>query len=179
MAFIYRHIRLDLNEPFYIGMSVNYKRPFQRTAREKEWKEIAANTPIRVEILFDDLDLVKAREKEKEFIALYKRQCDGGFLVNKTLGGLGILGFKREPFSENTKTKMSIARKGKPNPAHAEKMKGKDAKNRISIHCGFNEKTYSSLSEAAKDLEISIGAVHNYLNNKVKNKFNFKKLCKL
>lgn len=34
MAYIYRHIRLDANEPFYIGISksnTNYKRAFQKT----------------------------------------------------------------------------------------------------------------------------------------------------
>lgn len=178
MAYIYRHIRLDTNQPFYIGMSSQRKRPFQKSNREIEWKEIANRTPIRVEILFDDLSKNEAMEKEKELIALYKRQCDGGTLVNKTLGGMGICGFKKKPISESTRLKMSLARKGIPKPNHSIAMKGKPAKNRKSIYCGFNGKTYKSMVEASKDLGIAIGTIHGYLNNTFKNKYKIELLCK-
>lgn len=178
MAYIYRHIRLDTNQPFYIGMTVQRKRPFKRSDREDEWKAIANTTKIRVEILFDDLTKNEALEKEKELIALYKRECDGGTLVNKTLGGMGISGFKKQPISESTRLRMSLKRKGVPNPNHSIAMKGKPAKNRKSIYCGFNGKTYESMVEASKDLGIAIGTIHGYLNNTFKNKYKIELLCK-
>ena len=48
MAIVYRHIRLDKNQPFYIGMSVNSKRPYEKAHREKEWKEIYKSTSIQI-----------------------------------------------------------------------------------------------------------------------------------
>ena len=178
MAYIYRHIRLDTNQPFYIGMSSDNKRPFRKSLRTKEWSEIVAKTKYRVEILFDDLNMNEALQKEKELIALYKREIDGGTLVNKTLGGMGICGFKKEPISESTRLKMSLSRKGVPKPNHSIAMKGKPAKNRIQIYCGTNGKTYSSLTEASKDLGLAIGTIHGYLNNTFKNKYKIEKLCK-
>ena len=178
MAYIYRHIRLDTNQPFYIGMSVQRKRPFQKSKREIEWKAIANKTPIRVEILFDDLTKNEAMEKEKELIALYKRECDGGTLVNKTLGGMGISGFKKQPISETTRLKMSLSRKGVPKPNHSIAMKGKPAKNRKSIYCGFNGKTYNSMTDASNDLGIAIGTIYGYLHNKFTNKYKIELSCK-
>ena len=46
MAYVYRHIRLDKNEPFYIGISAtddNYARAFDRShkhIRNKLWQNI-------------------------------------------------------------------------------------------------------------------------------------------
>jgi predicted GIY-YIG superfamily endonuclease len=171
MAYIYRHIRLDTNQPFYIGMTVQRTRPYERASREIEWKAIANQTPIRVEILFDDLTKSEAIEKEIELIALYKRQCDGGTLVNKTLGGMGIIGVKKQPISESTRLKMSLMNKGVPKPNQSIAMKGKPAKNRKPIYCGLNGKTYESMVQASKDLGLAIGTIHGYLNNTFKNKY--------
>lgn len=41
MAYLYRHIRLDKNQPFYIGISNvddDYKRAYKRSCRNKYWK---------------------------------------------------------------------------------------------------------------------------------------------
>ena len=35
MAYVYRHIRLDKNEPFYIGISKDAYRPFTKKGRNK------------------------------------------------------------------------------------------------------------------------------------------------
>jgi hypothetical protein len=159
-------------------MTVQRTRPFEKASREIEWKEIASQTPIRVEILFDDLTKSEAVEKEKELIALYKRQCDGGTLVNKTLGGIGTIGFKKQPISESTRLKMSLRHKGIPKPNQSIAMTGKPAKNRKSIYCGFNGKTYESMVQASKDLGLAIGTIHGYLNNTFKNKYKIELLCK-
>ena len=93
MAIVYRHIRLDKNEPFYIGIGVDEKRAHNTYSRSKWWKNIVDKTDYEVQILFDDLTWDEACEKEKEFITLYGRKDLGtGTLVNLTGGGDGTYG---------------------------------------------------------------------------------------
>jgi hypothetical protein len=90
MSYVYRHIRLDTNEVFYIGVGSddNYRRAHDTTQRNEFWKRIAEKTPHEVDILFDDIVRDEALEKEKEFIALYgRRNINAGTLVNLTDGG--------------------------------------------------------------------------------------------
>jgi hypothetical protein len=75
MPYVYRHIRLDKNEPFYIGIGKipNYKRAYLKSIRNVIWKQIANKTSYEIEILCDDLSWEDAMIKEQEFIALYGR----------------------------------------------------------------------------------------------------------
>jgi hypothetical protein len=54
MAYLYRHIRLDKNEPFYIGIGYNinkkYKRAHEVINRNQYWKNITSKTQYKVEI---------------------------------------------------------------------------------------------------------------------------------
>jgi len=91
MAYVYRHIRLDKNQPFYIGVGTDslYKRAYQKskTKRSEYWHNIAKKG-YEVEILMDNLTNKQAFEKEKEFINLYGRADLGlGILCNLTNGG--------------------------------------------------------------------------------------------
>lgn len=95
MAYLYRHIRLDKNEPFYIGIGKDdgsYKRAKRKSQRNLMWKRIVNKTDYAIEIVMDGLTWDEACEKEREFIALYGRRHDGGVLANMTLGGEGIRG---------------------------------------------------------------------------------------
>lgn len=112
MAYVYRHIRLDKNEPFYIGIGSdeNYNRSKERYNRNGLWKIIATKSEIEVEILLDGLTYSEAQTKEKEFIALYGRKNNNtGILTNLTDGGEGTLG---TVITEETRKKLSIAHKG-------------------------------------------------------------------
>ena len=40
MAFVYRHIRLDKNEPFYIGIGKKIYRAYSMKGRNKYWLRI-------------------------------------------------------------------------------------------------------------------------------------------
>ena len=40
MACLYKHIRLDTNEIFYIGISNGLKRPYSTKDRNKHWNNI-------------------------------------------------------------------------------------------------------------------------------------------
>jgi hypothetical protein len=110
MAYVYRHIRLDTNQPFYIGISkrddIGYSRAYNRHPKHRSeyWMKVANKTEIEVEILFEGLSYEAAKEKEIEFIALYGRASDGGLLVNLTKGGDGVLGFKNPKLSERNRS---------------------------------------------------------------------------
>lgn len=106
MAYVYRHIRLDKNEPFYIGIGSDetYKRANSKFGRNKYWHNIVAKTDYEVEILLDNITWEYALNKEIEFIELYGRRIDGGILSNLTKGGDGVLGFKNPKLAERNKT---------------------------------------------------------------------------
>lgn len=123
VGFLYRHIRLDTNEVFYIGISSANKginklggftmaRAFDDKRRSKFWKNIANKTNYEVEILYWNKPEKFLMKKEKEFIKLYgRRDLNEGTLVNLTDGGEGAircksnLGVKRsEEFKANMRT---------------------------------------------------------------------------
>lgn len=88
--FVYRHIRTDKNVPFYIGIgtsqgdcySSHYQRAYATKNRNKWWKNIVNKTSYEVEIIYESNDYEYIKEKEKEFILLYKNT-----LCNLTDGG--------------------------------------------------------------------------------------------
>lgn len=114
MAYLYRHIRLDKNEPFYIGIGSDedgkYLRAYSTSSRNKHWENIINLTKFDVEILLDNLTWEEACEKEKEFIKLYGRKnLNTGTLVNWTDGGEGTL---NTVITDETRKKMSKSQKG-------------------------------------------------------------------
>lgn len=123
MAYVYRHIRLDKNEPFYIGIGSDktYKRANAKYKgdRNEIWYKIVDKTKFEVEIIFDDVDWDFACKKEKEFIALYGKKSNGtGILANITDGGEGVVGLKMVRTPESIKKQSeTIKEKYKSNPA--------------------------------------------------------------
>jgi hypothetical protein len=116
--YVYRHIRLDKNKPFYIGIGnkKNYARAYQSKPdrRNEIWCKIFFKTEIEIEIILDNLTKSQASEKEKEFIKLYGRKdLNTGCLCNMTDGGDGIWNCRR---SEETKEKMRQSKIGDKNP---------------------------------------------------------------
>ena len=119
MAYLYRHIRHDKNEPFYIGIGSdsNYKRSKQKNARNNIWKGIVSRTTYDIEILFDNISIEESKVKEIEFIALYGRIANkDGILANLSGGGEC-----NENPSLLTREKLSIATKGVNNPFYGKK----------------------------------------------------------
>jgi len=114
MAYVYRHIRLDKNIPFYIGIGGDcegkYKRAHEVRNRSIYWKRVANKGGVLVEILMDGLTWEQACDKEIEFIKLYGRANLGtGILVNCTDGGDGAMGLI---VSKETREKIRISRLG-------------------------------------------------------------------
>lgn len=154
MAYVYRHIRLDKNEPFYIGISkkddAGFKRAYSASSsqRNKIWKDIAAKTKYEVEILFYDIDIEFAKRKEIELVQLYGRiSCGNGPLANIGAGGEPLFNppeylrkqmserskgeknhFYGKKHTEETRRKISEIQKGKKKKPHSE-----EAKKKISL----------------------------------------------
>src|SRR4029079_9325008 len=103
--FLYRHIRQDKNQPFYIGIGTKgdgefktfnseYYRAFSKQGRNTIWKSIVVRNPkYEVEILMESDDYVFIKNKETEFVKIYGRiNNNTGILSNLTDGGDGTLG---------------------------------------------------------------------------------------
>jgi len=157
MAYVYRHIRLDKNEVFYIGIgndnSGKYHRANKKQQRSKHWTNIA-NLGYEIEIIIDDLTWEHACQKEKELIKLYGRKdLNLGSLVNMTDGGEGSYNvspesrkkrsdaLKNREFSIDHKNKIRESKKGKSlSEYHIQKLKeshigikrSKEAKEKVS-----------------------------------------------
>jgi hypothetical protein len=179
MAYVYRHIRLDKNEPFYIGIGSDdrFRRANEKSRRNKHWYNIVKKSDYETEILFDDLSWDEACKKEIEFIELYGR-CDlgTGSLVNLTGGGDGA--YKTIP-SQETRRKLSIKAKGK---VYKEVTKDKisntlkklyqDSANHPrskKVICTETNKVYSSIKDAANDKNINPKYLRRYLDGTHKN----------
>jgi hypothetical protein len=106
MAIVYKHIRKDTNEIFYIGIGNDKSRAFSAKGRNNHWKHIVDKYGYIVDIIETDINWQTACEKEIELIKEYGRRDLGfGTLVNMTDGGDGKLG----PQSAITKNKISKA----------------------------------------------------------------------
>ena len=124
MAYLYRHIRQDKNQPFYIGIGSdnNYARAndIKPKIRNSIWNSIFKKTEIEIEIVLDNLTWQEACKKEIEFIKLYGRlDLSTGILSNLTNGGDGTLGFS---LTEERKKILSLRFSGQGNPMYGKKM---------------------------------------------------------
>ena len=123
--YLYRHIRLDNGQVFYVGIgtkkkkatfhtiSSEYERAYTKRERNIHWKNIVKSISYRVEILMESDNYKFIQQKEKEFIKLYGRQdLSKGTLVNWTDGGEGAIGCLKSP---ETIAKIVNANKGRKN----------------------------------------------------------------
>lgn len=124
MGYLYRHIRLDKNEPFYIGISHkndNYSRSKSKGDRNNLWKKVVSKTNYEVEIVLESDNYIFLKQKEIEFIKIYGRIDKGtGILSNLTDGGDGTLG-NNKPKSEIHRNNIRKALVGKKRPEHVKK----------------------------------------------------------
>ena len=130
--YLYRHIRHDKNEVFYIGVGTvkpnarsfetRYTRAHQRkptNRQNKHWLNIVNISDYSIEIMLESPDRDFILKKEIEFIKLYGRaDLKKGTLVNWCDGGQGPTGTKwteemRKECSRRMKGRTS-GNKGKP-----------------------------------------------------------------
>jgi|GEM_PF-3298330 len=112
MASIYRHVKRATGEVFYIGITINNKRPYSKSDRNIFWYNLVSKYDYDVEILKTNLSLREAQELEEILINYYGRRDLGkGTLVNLTNGGELNKGCTP---SLETRKKQSIAKLGRP-----------------------------------------------------------------
>jgi len=115
--YVYRHVRNDTGEVFYVGKGANrlkrrpdFERAFTMDRVNKWWHAVVAKHGCTVEILCLCQTDDEAAKKERFFISLYGRKEDGGSLVNQTDGGDGR---SRGYFSPEERAKRSAQSKGR------------------------------------------------------------------
>lgn len=126
--YLYRHIRLDKNEPFYIGVGTKMKDYYNHYVRANSkvrnniWYKITKKTGYRVDIIMEHNDIKFIKEREVEFIKLYGRIDKGtGILCNLTDGGESNAGkittdtekLRRKTSALNQWSKLSIGERNK------------------------------------------------------------------
>lgn len=142
MYYLYRHIRLDKKEPFYIGIGTiqvidnkyHYSRAKDKSNRNIFWERIVNKTKYKVDILLESNNYDFIKQKEIEFIKIYgRRDLNLGTLCNLTDGGEGCSNISLESLlirnqklrgkkrSEEFKKKLSEDRKGINNPCYGRK----------------------------------------------------------
>tara|TARA_R110000803_G_scaffold147327_1_gene212922 strand:+ start:40 stop:723 length:684 start_codon:yes stop_codon:yes gene_type:complete len=105
---LYRHIRLDNNEVFYVGIG-SEKRPYKKHSRSSFWKNIVGKSDYDIEVLAKNLSWEDACELEVFMISEYGRRDLGlGNLVNLTDGGEGMCNL-----GPKTIEKMKASMKGR------------------------------------------------------------------
>ena len=127
--YIYRHIRLDTNEVFYIGKGNNLdnrRKPFDRAyeckKRSKYWNRIVEKNKgvFDVEVIFEATTESEINAKEIEFISIYGRKNLGkGTLCNLTDGADGSTGIV---VSKETRLKLSASFSGENHPNFGKKL---------------------------------------------------------
>jgi group I intron endonuclease len=105
---VYFYVRED-GTPYYVGIGTK-KRPFEKHAHRSHNKDFKPKNEQQILIIHQGITREEAKQLEIEYIANFKRKCDGGVLINLTIGGDGRNGDKH---SDETKRKMSEVRKGK------------------------------------------------------------------
>lgn len=106
MAYLYKHIRKDTDEVFYVGIGSDddYSRAHTTHKRNQFWNHVTNKTDYDVIIYEDNKTWDEVVELEKYWISHYGRKNqDKGSLVNLTDGGEGSYG---RVLSEDTKRKI-------------------------------------------------------------------------
>lgn len=171
--YLYRHIRLDTNQVFYVGSGTKYKKSFTTFSSEYKrafdfakrrsafWRKVVDKAGYRIEILMESDDYEFIKEKEIEFISLYGRKDLGlGTLVNLTDGGEGTLGIV---YSEERNRKISLGNTGKIRTEIEKENISKRLKKKV-IHKETG-KVFDSIMEASASVSISCANLYQQLWN--------------
>ena len=128
MAYVYRHIRKDKNEVFYIGIGSDsdYYRANKFSERNEIWNRIKNKTEILVEILHKNIEWGEACRIEIELIKKYGRiNNKTGILSNMTDGGEGTL---NKVINEDTRYLLGNGNRGKKRTEESKKRQSESVK---------------------------------------------------
>jgi hypothetical protein len=161
---LYYYLREDFTSPYYVG----YGKPRRVHARHSR-RNGAEILPPRERrwIVKRGLSKEEAIEFEIKHINLWKRECDGGVLLNLNLGGEGkpggqkTIGFTGRKHTEESKRKTSLKVSGKNNPRYGVKLT-EETKNKIRKNKtpkfgkdNPNSKTWKLISPEEKEYIIT------------------------
>ena len=176
---VYRHIRLDNNKVFYIGIG-NEKRPYSKNNRNKHWLNVVKKTNYYVEVVSKNLSLEDACELEVFLISEYGIEN----LTNINSGGEGQFnpdaetrykigsGKRGTKISKEHKIKLSEFNKGKKHTEEAKqkiKENHKFSKEVLDLETGI---FYNSLLSGCNSVNLNYAKEHQRLN-KYKKKYRF------
>jgi hypothetical protein len=158
MAYVYRHIRLDTNQPFYIGIGSDshFYRANAKANRTDFWKRIANKYGYKVEIVDSNIEWDDAVQLEMNLIKQYGRiELKTGTLVNMTDGG--EYGTKGRVLTEDTKRKISEAQIGDKNHRFGKKMSEEERLLMIKSVTGLKRtnETREKISKARMGMKFS------------------------
>jgi hypothetical protein len=175
MAYVYRHIRKDKDQVFYIGIGTDDKGKYTRAHsknRNRYWKRIVDKTDYEIEILFDDITKEDAVNKEIEFISIYGRHDLGlGSLCNLTDGGEGATNMSEEGRERLREIRRNAVMSQKQKDRYSEMFKGSGNPNSSKIICGKTLKVFGSIQETAEFFKVNKHTLRNNLNGKNCNKY--------
>ena len=124
--YIYKHIRPDTKEVFYIGKGNTSKNSHEEryktsSGRNKMWRSIVAknNGVFMPEIICYCDTEEEVNKLEIEYISKYGRFINGGTLCNMTDGGDGSVGLI---ISEETRNKLRKRFSGERHPNYGKKL---------------------------------------------------------
>jgi len=183
--YIYRHIRLDNNETFYIGIGKltkkGYTRAYNKNKRNKFWKNIVKKTDYQVDIIYHSDSHDEICKKEIQAIKqIGRRITKEGSLVNLTAGGEGVLGYRhsKKSIEKGRQTmKETIKKKGMSESVKRNWFK-KGCKGRCEILV-LNIETgiyYNTIKEASISANLDRRLLNKKIQGKLKNNTKFIKI---
>lgn len=184
--YLYRHIRLDKNEPFYVGIGTKkkskyhietYIRAHTKYKRGIIWQRVTEKTKYEIEIVLESDDRAYVLQKEKEFIKLYGRMdIKTGTLANLTDGGEGGSNKSREQLDKEliTRKKTGSYQRNKERwiKWYDENLRGKPSIRRKMAYIynlnGSFHKSFSSMSECAEYVGMTRSLVCKMCREKIR-----------
>lgn len=162
MIYVYKHIRLDTNEIFYIGIGKYKYRPYSKHNRNNYWRNIVNKTKYDVKIITKCDTWEEACLIEKYLITFYGRRDLGtGSLVNMTDGGEGTNNYiKTKEVRENHSKLLKEKYKGENNPFY-----GKKHSEEVKKYISDIQKQYFTYDEGS-DERITNKKYNDSINNK-------------
>jgi hypothetical protein len=170
MGYVYRHIRKDKDQVFYIGIGTDnngkYTRAYSKN-RNRYWKRIVENTDYEVEILLDDITKEEAIKKEIEFIQIYGRRDLGlGTLCNLTDGGEGASNMSEEGKERLREIRRNSVMPQEQKDKYSEIFKGSGNPNAYKIIHKHTLKVYGSILEASEEYGLKKRTLGDNLNGR-------------
>ena len=161
---VYRHITLDTNQVFYIGIG-KINRPNSKKNRNKFWHNVVNKHGYYSEVVKDNLSHQEACELEQLLILEYgRRDLNTGYLVNMTNGGDGLNNYK---FDRNTVQRIREKNLGRKHSLqqNIEKSIRQQGQGGIKVIDTKTQIIYNSIVIASKELGISKSTLRRYLIN--------------